>query len=41
MSVVLNDTKWSKTYGYGYGYGYSYIEEEAKAPWYLNWLKRK
>jgi capsular exopolysaccharide synthesis family protein len=43
MSVVLNDTKWSKTYGYGYGYGYgySYIEEEAKTPWYLNWLKRK
>lgn len=43
MSVVLNDTKWSKTYGYGYGYGYgySYNEDEAKKPWYLNWLKRK
>jgi len=41
MAVLLNDTKWRKTYGYGYGYGYSYIEEEAKMPWYLNWLKRK
>jgi capsular exopolysaccharide synthesis family protein len=41
MAVLLNDTKWSKTYGYGYGYGYSYIEDEAKTPWYLNWLKRK
>ncbi|WP_309640381.1 polysaccharide biosynthesis tyrosine autokinase [Flavobacterium sp.] len=42
MAVLLNDTKWRKTYGYGYGYGYgySYIQEEDKKPWYLNWFKK-
>ncbi|WP_298222793.1 tyrosine-protein kinase family protein [Flavobacterium sp.] len=42
MAILLNDTKWRKTYGYGYGYGYgySYIQNEEKTPWYLNWFKK-
>lgn len=38
MSVLVNDTEVSTTYGYGYGYGYG--TEEKSTPFWKKWLPK-
>lgn len=38
MSVLVNDTEVSTTYGYGYGYGYG--TEEKSTPFWKKWLQK-
>ncbi|WP_318643133.1 GumC family protein [Flavobacterium ardleyense] len=40
MSVILNDSDWTKSFGYGYGYGYGYGQDIATKNWWQKLLKK-
>ena len=40
MSVILNDSDWTKSFGYGYGYGYGYGQDIPTKNWWQKLLKK-
>ncbi len=40
MSVILNDSDWTKSFGYGYGYGYGYGEDVQSKTWWQKLRKK-
>ena len=40
MSVILNDSDWTKSFGYGYGYGYGYGQDIPTKNWWQKLLRK-
>ncbi len=40
MSVILNDSDWTKSFGYGYGYGYGYGQDVQTKTWWQKLLRK-
>lgn len=40
MSVILNDSDWTKSFGYGYGYGYGYGQDVETKKWWQKLRKK-
>ena len=40
MSVILNDSDWTKSFGYGYGYGYGYGQDVKTKSWWQKLLRK-
>ena len=40
MSVILNDSDWTKSFGYGYGYGYGYGADVQEKTWWQKLLRK-